>query len=52
VHYKAIAGEGFKVLEEGDAVEFNVEQGPNPTSPQLKKEANIYKYLSIVKKSF
>ena len=27
VHYKAIAGEGFKSLEEGDQVEFEVEQG-------------------------
>ena len=28
VHYKSIAGEGFKSLNEGDNVEFNVEQGP------------------------
>ena len=28
VHYKAIVGEGFKSLEEGDKVEFTVEQGP------------------------
>jgi len=28
VHYKAITGEGFKSLEEGDKVEFTVEQGP------------------------
>ncbi len=28
VHYKAIAGEGYKSLEEGQQVEFDVEQGP------------------------
>ena len=28
VHYKAIQGEGFKSLEEGDQVQFEVEQGP------------------------
>ncbi|NQT27416.1 cold shock domain-containing protein [candidate division KSB1 bacterium] len=28
VHYKAIVSEGFKSLEEGDKVEFEVEDGP------------------------
>lgn len=28
VHYKAIVAEGFKSLEEGDKVEFEVEEGP------------------------
>jgi len=28
VHFKSIVGEGYKSLNEGDAVEFNVEQGP------------------------
>ncbi len=28
VHFKAIVGEGFKNLEEGQKVEFTVEQGP------------------------
>ena len=28
VHYKAIVGDGFKSLDEGDDVEFEVEQGP------------------------
>ncbi len=28
VHYKAIQGEGFKSLDEGDQVQFEVEQGP------------------------
>ncbi len=28
VHYSAITGEGFKTLEEGQEVEFNVVQSP------------------------
>ena len=28
VHYSAIQGNGFKTLAEGQAVEFEVEQGP------------------------
>ena len=28
VHYSSITGEGFKSLAEGDAVEFEVTQGP------------------------
>ncbi len=28
VHFKAIVGEGYKSLEEGDHVQFEVEQGP------------------------
>lgn len=28
VHFKAITGDGYKKLEEGDHVEFEVEQGP------------------------
>lgn len=28
VHYKAIAGEGYKSLNEGDQVQFEVEKGP------------------------
>ena len=28
VHFKAIVGDGYKTLNEGDKVEFNVEQGP------------------------
>jgi CspA family cold shock protein len=28
VHFSAIQGEGFKTLEEGQQVEFEVEQGP------------------------
>jgi cold shock protein len=28
VHYSVIQGDGFKNLQEGERVEFNVEQGP------------------------
>jgi len=28
VHFKAIVGEGYKTLNEGDKVEFDVEKGP------------------------
>jgi len=28
VHFSAIRGEGFRNLEEGQSVEFNIEQGP------------------------
>lgn len=28
VHYKAIDGDGYKTLKEGEKVEFEVEQGP------------------------
>ena len=28
VHFKAIIGDGYKTLNQGDKVEFEVEQGP------------------------
>jgi CspA family cold shock protein len=28
VHFKAIVGDGYKKLDEGDQVQFEVEQGP------------------------
>jgi CspA family cold shock protein len=28
VHYKAISGDGYKNLNEGDQVQFDVEKGP------------------------
>jgi cold shock protein len=28
VHYKAIAGEGYRNLNEGDQVQFEIERGP------------------------
>jgi CspA family cold shock protein len=35
VHYTAIDNEGFKVLHEGDAVEFEIVEGPK--GPQAAK---------------
>ena len=28
VHFKAFSGDGYKTLNEGDSVEFDVQQGP------------------------
>lgn len=38
VHFSAIQSEGFKTLEEGQAVEFEIVEGPR--GPQA---ANVYK---------
>ena len=38
VHYSAIAASGFKSLNEGDQVEFEVTQGPKgPQAQSVKK---------------
>jgi len=38
VHHSAIQGEGFKSLQEGDAVEFEVTDGPKgPQASNVKK---------------
>jgi CspA family cold shock protein len=38
VHYKSIVGDGFKKLEEGDQVEFDVEQGAKgPQATNVRK---------------
>ena len=39
VHYSAIDGEGFKTLDEGDSVEFEVTQGEK--GPQATKVRKI-----------
>ncbi len=39
VHYSALQGDGFKSLEEGQKVEFNVEQGPK--GPQASNVAIV-----------
>lgn len=38
VHFSAVVGEGFKSLSEGDAVEFEITQGPKGL-----QAANVYK---------
>ena len=38
VHHSAIEGAGFKSLQEGDRVSFEIEQGPKgPSAAKVKK---------------
>jgi CspA family cold shock protein len=38
VHYSAIEGQGFRNLEEGDRVEFSVEQGrKGPAAAEVRR---------------
>ena len=38
VHYSSIQGEGFKTLDEGQAVEYDVNDGPKgPQAANVKK---------------
>jgi CspA family cold shock protein len=38
VHFKAISSEGYKTLNEGDEVEFEIEEGPKgPQAVNVKK---------------
>lgn len=39
VHYKAIVGDGYKSLNEGDQVQFEIEQGPK--GPQATNVSKI-----------
>jgi CspA family cold shock protein len=41
VHFKAITSEGYKSLNEGDAVEFEIEDGPKgPQAANVSKISN------------
>jgi len=40
VHYTAITGDGYKSLQEGESVEFEIVQGPKgPQAAEVKKTA-------------
>ena len=39
VHFRSIVGEGYKTLNEGDEVQFEVEQGPK--GPQALNVAKV-----------
>jgi CspA family cold shock protein len=39
VHYSAIQGDGFKTLEEGQEVEFEITQGPK--GPQAERVVGL-----------
>ncbi len=39
VHHSAIQGEGYKTLDEGQAVEFDIQQGPK--GPEAKNVVKL-----------
>jgi len=42
VHYSAITGDGYRTLQEGDPVEFDIVQGPKgPQAAEVKKKRLI-----------
>ena len=47
-HFSAIQSDGFKSLDEGQKVEFDVEEGQR--GPQAEKAFNKIQHLSIVQK--
>ena len=41
VHYSAIVGEGYRTLQEGEAVDFEIVQGPKgPQAANVQKPAS------------
>jgi CspA family cold shock protein len=41
VHYSAITGDGYRTLQEGDAVEFEIVQGPKgPQAAEVQKASS------------
>jgi CspA family cold shock protein len=49
VHYSAIVGEGYKTLNEGDAVEFEIVQGPK--GPQAGNVIKVLRPVRVVDKA-
>ena len=42
VHYSSIQGEGYKTLNEGEEVEFEVQQGPKgPTAANVIRKTKV-----------
>ena len=46
VHYKAIEGDGYKTLDEGDQVQFDVEQGPKGLQAINVSKIQIFRQAS------
>lgn len=42
VHYKAIVGEGYKTLDDGDSVQFEVENGPKGFQAANVKKVQLF----------
>ena len=42
VHYSAIQAQGFKSLDEGDRVEFEITRGPEQLRPKASKPLHLF----------
>ena len=47
VHYSAITGDGYRTLQEGDAVEFEIVQGPKGPQASNVAKAGQSKLLRV-----